>query len=76
LAKKEKRTNEDKETIPSLDSFERRLYQLNDRLDNIDSILTAVAERLMNQLIIIGVNCPYCGGNVKITLVGRVKPAL
>ena len=57
--------------------FERlkqRINILDDRLDNIDSVLTAVAERIMKQPVTIVLNCPHCGKNIEVALVGQQKP--
>jgi len=51
-----------------------RMDLLDDRLDNIDSILTAVAERVMKQPVTITLHCPHCGKNIEISLVGQQKP--
>ena len=51
-----------------------RLDVLDQRLDNIDSMVTAVAERVMSQLITINILCPHCGKDVEIAVVGSQKP--
>ena len=53
---------------------EQRLDMLDQRLDNIDSIVTAVAERVMSQLITLNITCSHCGKNVEIAIVGSQKP--
>ena len=52
----------------------QRLDMLDQRLDNIDSIVTAVAERVMNQLITINITCPYCSKDIEVGLMGSQKP--
>jgi len=47
---------------------------LDRRLDDIDSMVSAVIERVMSQPMTILVNCPNCGKNVEISLVGVKKP--
>jgi hypothetical protein len=47
---------------------------LEQRLDNIDSIVTAVAERVMSQLVALNITCPHCGKDVEIAIVGSQKP--
>ncbi len=58
----------------SNDNLERRLDMLDRRLDDIDSMVSAVIERVMSQPMTILVNCPNCGKNVEISLVGVKKP--
>ncbi|MDP3880265.1 MAG: hypothetical protein Q8Q07_08205 [Dehalococcoidales bacterium] len=50
------------------------LEMLDQRLDNIDSIVSAVAERVMSQLITFNITCPHCGRDVEIAVVGSQKP--
>ena len=54
--------------------IKKRLDMLDQRLDNIDSIVTAVAERVMSQLITLNITCPHCGKDVEIAIVGSQKP--
>lgn len=54
--------------------IKQRLDMLDQRLDNIDSVVTAVAERVMSQLITISMTCPHCGKDVEIAIVGSQKP--
>lgn len=57
-----------------IEHLKKRLEMLDERLDNIDSIVTVVAERIMKQPITINVICPRCGGNIEIALLGVEKP--
>ena len=53
-----------------------RLDMLDQRLDNIDSVVSALVERVMKQPITINVSCSKCGNNMAIALVGNEKPTL
>ena len=55
--------------------IKRRLDMLDQRLDSIDSMVTAVAERVMRQPITFNVTCPNCGRNIEIAIIGSEKPA-
>ena len=57
-----------------IEHVKRRLDMLDQRLDNIDSMVTAVAERIMNQPITLNITCPNCGKNIEITIIGSEKP--
>ena len=57
-----------------IENIRRRLDMLDQRLDNIDSIVTAVAERLMSQPVTLNITCPHCGSNVEIAVIGNLKP--
>lgn len=55
---------------PSLERIEKRLEMLDHRLDNLDSITTALVERVMRQPLTIQATCPNCGQIIEINLVG------
>lgn len=59
-----------------LEHLKQRMDLLDQRLDNIDSVMTAVVERLMASRVSLNVTCPNCGKNMEITIVGSVKPTL
>ena len=59
---------------PTLDNVRQRLDMFDDRLDNLDSMVSAVIERVMNQAATIQTVCPHCGHNVEIALIGVRKP--
>ena len=53
----------------------RRLDMLDQRLDSIDSVVTALVERVMKQPITVSLTCPNCGKSVEIVIVGAQKPS-
>ena len=59
----------------SVENLERRLDMLDRRLDDIDSMISAVIERVMSRPINLGINCPNCGKNIDIALIGNKKPS-
>ena len=62
------------EDMIDIENIKRRLNMLDQRLDNIDSMVTAVAERVMNQPITLNIICPNCGKNIEITIIGKERP--
>lgn len=62
------------EQVLNIEQLKRRLDMLDQRLDNIDSMVTAVAERVMRQPITLNVTCPKCGKNIEIAVIGSIKP--
>ncbi|OGO39868.1 MAG: hypothetical protein A2147_05635 [Chloroflexi bacterium RBG_16_57_8] len=54
--------------------LKERLDILDRRLDNIDSMVTAVAERVMSQPITFNITCPRCGRDIEVSLIGTHKP--
>jgi hypothetical protein len=66
--------------VPESDQHEirqlrERLDVLDRRLDNIDSMVTAVAERVMSQPITFNITCPRCGRDIEVSLIGTHKPS-
>jgi tetrahydromethanopterin S-methyltransferase subunit G len=74
LAENNKSNLVNQEQALDIEQVKRRLDMLDQRLDNIDSMVTAVAERVMNQPITLNITCPYCGKNIEITIIGSEKP--
>ncbi len=60
--------------VSDIESVKRHLDMLDQRFDNIDSIVTALVERVMNQPIILNITCSHCGKNVEISIMGSKKP--
>lgn len=56
-----------------MEQIEKRLEMLDQRLDNIDSIVTALIERVMRQPLNLDVTCPKCGSIIQITVMGSLK---
>ena len=52
------------EQVLDTEHIKRRLEMLDQRLDNIDSVVTAVVERVMKQPITLNITCPHCGKNI------------
>lgn len=74
MAEKNKPKVLSQEQVLDAKDIERQLDMIDQRLDNIDSVVSAVVERVMNQPLILNVTCPHCGKNVDIAIVGSKKP--
>ncbi len=59
---------------PDLARIMSQLEMLDHRLDNVDSIVSAVAERVMTQPITLNLTCSKCGQRIEIALIGTEKP--
>jgi tetrahydromethanopterin S-methyltransferase subunit G len=68
-AKLGKQVNQDREVGQLL----KRLDMLDERLDNIDSIVTSLVERVMGRPLVIEVTCPNCGQTVQINVTSGVR---
>jgi hypothetical protein len=64
------------QTEVDLEHLKQRFDLLDQRLDNIDSMVTAVAERVTSRPVVLYVNCPKCGGQIQIDLMGNQKPTM
>ena len=62
------------EQASEIKRIQKRLDMLDRRLDNIDSMVTAVAERVMNRPITLNIVCPNCGKNIEVAIIGSEKP--
>lgn len=62
------------ESAPDIEQIQQRLDALDRRLDNVDSVVSAVAERIMKQPITFNVTCPKCGQKIEIAIIGTEKP--
>lgn len=56
-----------------IERIKEQLDMLDSRLDNVDSIVSAVAERVMRQPITLNMTCPKCGQKIEIALIGMEK---
>jgi len=71
LAQKTRAKAEEEELSP--EQLKKRLDNLDQRLDAIDTMVTALAERMMNRPISVEVTCPSCGRIIEIAMVGNEK---
>ena len=62
------------ESSAEIEQIKKRLDMLDRRFDNIDSIVSAVTERIMKQPVILNVTCTKCGQKIEIAIMGIVKP--
>jgi len=46
---------------------------LDERLDNIDSIVTSLVERTMEKPLILEVSCPKCGQPIEISVTSSIR---
>ena len=76
MANKEKQATITQGLKQEIDKLNSRLDMLDERLDNMDSVVSAVVERVMSRPISIGLNCPNCGKNVEIAIIGNQKPSV
>jgi len=64
----------EEEAALDIEHVKQRLNMLDQRLDNIDSVVSALVERVMSQPIALNITCPKCGKNIEIAIIGSEKP--
>jgi hypothetical protein len=74
LAKRDQLETVNKETAPDIERLVKQIDALDKRLDSVDSIVSAVAERVMRQPITLNLTCPKCGQRLEIAILGTEKP--
>jgi hypothetical protein len=66
---------ESKDIAQDIEQIKNRLDMLDRRFDNVDSIVTVVAERIMKQPVTLNITCSKCGQRIEIALIGTEKPS-
>jgi hypothetical protein len=56
-----------------MEQIEKQIEMVNHRLDDMDSVVTNLVERVMKQPVTIEMNCPKCGTTIQILLTSSVK---
>lgn len=51
----------------------KRLDMLDERLDNMDSIVTSLVERVMGRPLVMEVICPNCSQTIEINITSGVR---
>ncbi len=74
MAQDRKSASVAEDTKADIERMNKRLDMLDDRLDNIDSMVTVIAERVMKQPITLNITCSKCGQSIEIALLGLEKP--
>lgn len=62
-----------KDRTETMEQLKQKLEHLDRRLDDIDSTVSAIAERAMSRPVTLTVACPGCGKIIEIAIVGNGK---
>ena len=58
---------------PDIGQVIKRLDMLDGRLDNMDSVVTSLVERVMGRPLVVEVTCPNCGQTIQINVTSGVR---
>jgi RNAse (barnase) inhibitor barstar len=56
-----------------LEQLTRRVKMLDDRLDNLDSIVTTLVQRVMEKPLTIELTCPKCSQQIEINITSSTR---
>lgn len=73
MADKNQNSSPNEDQALEIEVIKKRLDLLDERLDNIDSVITAAVERVMSQPLSVNITCPHCGKNVEIGMIGNYR---
>ena len=74
MAKPDESNHTAEKKMPDIEKIVSQLDMLDQRLDNIDSVVSALVERVMKQPITLNITCSKCGNNMEIAIIGTNKP--
>ena len=57
----------------AIKQVDRHLKMLEGRLDNMDSIITSLVERVMQQPLTLEISCPKCGQIIQINITSNAR---
>jgi RNAse (barnase) inhibitor barstar len=56
-----------------IEQISRRVKMLDDRLDNLDSIVTTLVQRVMEKPLTIELTCPKCSQQIEINITSSTR---
>ncbi len=70
----DKRFEEAEKQLDKLVQMEKRLEMMYKRIDQLDTMVSTLIERVMRQPVItIELTCPKCGSNVHVSMSGNTR---
>ena len=73
---KEKPQSKGQDNDAILANLKKQLDMLDERLDNMDSVVSALVERVMSQPLTVGFTCPHCGRGTEISIIGNSRASV
>jgi hypothetical protein len=57
----------------TIEQVNRRLAMLDERLDNLDSVVTSLVEKVMRPPLLMEISCPKCGQIIQINVTSNAR---
>jgi hypothetical protein len=57
----------------TMEQVSRRLAMLDERLDNLDSVVTSLVEKVMRPPLLMEISCPKCGHVIQINVTSNAR---
>ncbi len=70
---KERTTGSASQGREDIEQLVRRVKMLDDRLDNLDSIVTSLVQRVMEKPVTIELTCPKCSQQIEINVTSSMR---
>jgi RNAse (barnase) inhibitor barstar len=71
--KKERAPDAAAQARSEVEQLHRRVKMLDDRLDNLDSIVTTLVQRVMEKPLTIELTCPKCSQQIEINITSSTR---
>jgi hypothetical protein len=65
--------NNPSESRVEMEQLSRRVKMLDDRLDNLDSIVTTLVQRVMEKPLTIELTCPKCSQQIEVNITSSTR---
>jgi len=70
----DRRYEEAEKQLDKIAQMEKRLEMMYKRIDQLDTMVSTLIERVMRQPVItIEITCPKCGSNINVSLSGNAR---
>jgi len=57
----------------AMEQVSKHLDMLDGRLDNMDSVITSLVERVMEKPLTLEITCPKCGQAIQVNITSNVR---
>jgi len=72
-ARRERNQSPQSQSQADLEQIGRRVKMLDDRLDNLDSIVTSLVHRVMEKPLTLEITCPNCSQTFEVNITSNIR---